>query len=101
LARRGSSYSPPVPGTRLPRLLGLGELRLPILLGEAVSARLQAGAPAVVYDRRLRFWLDVHSRNVPAVRLYQAAGFQVRSTAAASGEADMTYLRTSLELDGA
>jgi ribosomal protein S18 acetylase RimI-like enzyme len=43
-----------------------------------------------------RFCLDVHARNVSAIHLYQAAGFQVRSTAV-SGEGDMTYLRMTLE----
>jgi ribosomal protein S18 acetylase RimI-like enzyme len=47
-----------------------------------------------------RFWLDVHAGNLPAIRLYRAAGFRVRSTTAGAG-GDLTYLRMSLELDGA
>lgn len=45
-----------------------------------------------------RFWLDVHAGNVAAIRLYQAAGFRLRSTAVGGGP-EMTYLRMSLELD--
>jgi ribosomal protein S18 acetylase RimI-like enzyme len=47
-----------------------------------------------------RFWLDVHAGNLPAIRLYRAAGFRVRSTTAGDG-GDLTYLRMSLELEDA
>jgi ribosomal protein S18 acetylase RimI-like enzyme len=44
--------------------------------------------------------LDVHAGNLPAIRLYRAAGFRVRSMTAGAG-GDLTYLRMSLELDDA
>lgn len=47
-----------------------------------------------------RFWLDVHAGNLPAIRLYRAAGFRVRSATAGAG-GDLTYLRMSLEPEDA
>ena len=65
---------------------------------EATERRIASRSPRS--PAGARFWLDVHAGNLPAIRLYRAAGLRVRSMTAGAG-GDLTYLRMSLELDDA
>jgi alkanesulfonate monooxygenase SsuD/methylene tetrahydromethanopterin reductase-like flavin-dependent oxidoreductase (luciferase family) len=84
---RNLRMGPPLPTGLFPGILISGSSPAGLAAAKATGATWTVA--------RQRFPLDLHAGNLPAIRLYRAAGFRVRSTTAGAG-GDLTYLRMSL-----